>query len=163
MQPPRTYDTPSAVPTENQLRIVLGENNADLATTLCLLLEAEPDMRCVASVSSTREVLRVAEELAPNAFVLDLSLDDGSSLPLISALRERLPRAAIVVFTGYKNPLLNEQCVRAGANAVVVKTGEIDELTAALRCAADKGRTAGQAGSSDDSPATSVADHIAGG
>jgi ActR/RegA family two-component response regulator len=38
-----------------------------------------------------------------------------------------------VVFTGYKNPALNEQCVRAGANAVVVKTGEIDELTGALR------------------------------
>jgi two-component system response regulator DesR len=115
------------------LQVVIGENNADLATTLCMLLESEPDMRCVASVSSTQEVLRAAEEHSPNAFVLDLSLDDGSSLPLISRLRERLPQAGIVVFTGYKNALLNEQCVRAGANAVVVKTGEIEELTGALR------------------------------
>ncbi len=90
-------------------------------------------MRCVASVASTSAVLAAAEQHAPNAFVLDLSLDDGSSLPLISTLRERLPHAGIVVFTGYKNDALNEQCVRAGANAVVVKTGEIDELTGALR------------------------------
>ncbi len=79
--------------------------------------------------------------------------------PLISALRERLPRAAIVVFTGYKNPLLNEQCVRAGANAVVVKTGEIDELgccaalQAKLRRVAPRARLA----RADDGPATSVA------
>ena len=124
---------------DTALQIVVGENNSDLATTLCLLLETEPDMRCVATVSSSSEVLRAAEAHAPNAFVLDLSLDDGSSLPLITTLRERLPKAAIVVFTGYRNPVLSEQCVRAGADAVVVKTGEIDELTGALRRAARQG------------------------
>jgi DNA-binding NarL/FixJ family response regulator len=118
---------------ERMLRILVGENNADLAMTLTLLLDAEPDMRCVVTASSVGAVLRAVEEHEPNAFVLDLSLDDGSSLPLIKILRERIPNAAIVVFTGHKNELLNEQCVRAGANSVVVKTGDFDELSAALR------------------------------
>src|ERR1035441_2913262 len=39
------------------LRLVIGENNADLAVTLTLLLNAEPDIRCVATVSSTTAVL----------------------------------------------------------------------------------------------------------
>ncbi len=134
-------DVQSAANSHAALQIVIGENNQDLAVTLCMLLETEPDMRCVASVGSASAVLRAAEEHSPNAFVLDLSLDDGSSLPLISTLRERLPRAAIIVFTGYKNEMLNEQCVRAGANAVVVKTGEIRELTDALRRAAPPGAT----------------------
>lgn len=118
------------------LRIVIGENNADLAVTLSLLLETEPDMNCVATASSSRGVLQAVDEHAPNAIVLDLSLDDGPSLPLISDLRQRLPKAAIVVFTGHKNPMLNQQCMQAGADAVVVKTGEIEELTGALRQAA---------------------------
>jgi two-component system, NarL family, invasion response regulator UvrY len=118
------------------LRILIGENNSDLAMTLNLLLDAEPDMRCVSTVSSGKAVLQAVEEHAPNAFILDLSLDDGSSLPLLGTLRQRLPAAAIVVFTGHKNELLNEQCMRAGANSVVVKTGEFEELTAALRNAA---------------------------
>jgi DNA-binding NarL/FixJ family response regulator len=122
-----------------ELRIVVGENNADLAMTLTLLLDAEPDMRCVVTASSVAAVVRAVDEHAPNAFVLDLSLDDGSSLPLIKILRERLPSAAIVVFTGHKNELLNQQCVRAGANCVVVKTGDFDELSAALRRAAKHG------------------------
>ncbi len=144
MEPRSTRDARGLPLSEGALQIVVGENNEDLATTLCLLLETEPDMRCVANVSSNSAVLRAVEEHAPNAFVLDLSLDDGSSLPLISTLRERLPRAAIVVFTGHKNELLNEQCMRAGANAVVVKTGEIEELTGALRRAVRECGTQGE-------------------
>jgi len=122
-----------------KLRILIGENNADLATTLSMLLDEESDMHCVATASSAAAVLRALDEHAPNAFILDLSLDDGSSLPLIGTLRQRLPQAAIVVFTGHRNALLSEQCVRAGANSVVVKTGEFAELTAALRTAAQGG------------------------
>jgi len=128
------------------LRIVIGENNADLAVTLGLLLDAEPDMRCVATGGSAAAVLAAADEHAPNAFILDLSLDDGPSLPLISALRERLPSAAIVVFTGHKNELLKEYCLRAGADALVVKSGDFEELTATLRRVVGSARTAGGAG-----------------
>ncbi len=118
------------------LRIVIGENNSDLATTVCLLLESEPDMCCCATAASGSAVLAAIEQHTPNAFILDLSLDDGPSLPLISKLRERVPEAVIVVFTGYRNHALNEQCLRAGANDVVVKSGDIDALIQALRRAA---------------------------
>lgn len=118
------------------LRIVIGENNADLALTLALLLDAEPDMMCVATAASARAVLAAVDEHAPNAFILDLSLDDGPSLPLIAVLRGRLPTAVIVVFTGHKNELLKEHCLKAGADALVVKAGEFEELTRALRGAA---------------------------
>ena len=106
--------------------------------TLVLLLEDTEDIRCVARASSNKAVMEALELHAPNAFVLDLSLDDGSSLPLIAKLRERLPAAAIVVYTGHKSTLLEQQCLKAGADAMVVKGGEIEELTDALRRAAQR-------------------------
>jgi DNA-binding NarL/FixJ family response regulator len=118
------------------LRIVVGENNADLALTLALLLDAEPDMMCVATAASASAVLAAVDEHAPNAFILDMSLDDGPSLPLIALLRGRLPAAVIVVFTGHKNELLKQHCLQAGADALVVKDGEFEQLTVALRLAA---------------------------
>ncbi|MGA2563740.1 MAG: response regulator transcription factor [Steroidobacteraceae bacterium] len=124
--------------TEAPLRVLIGENNADLAMTLTFLLDESQDIRCVARASSNRAVLEAVEAHAPNAFVMDLSLDDGSSLPLIKQLRERLPAAAIVVYTGHKNTILEQQCLKAGADAVVVKGGDIEELTAALRRAAQQ-------------------------
>jgi DNA-binding NarL/FixJ family response regulator len=126
---------------ERALRVLIGENNSDLAMTLRLLLDDEPDMLCVSTAGSVSAVLRAVEEHAPNAFILDLSLDDGSSLSLIGVLRQRLPRSAIVVFTGHKNEWLDEQCLKAGANAVVVKTSDFEVLTAALRRAAAQGWT----------------------
>jgi DNA-binding NarL/FixJ family response regulator len=130
------------------LRIVIGENNADLALTLGLLLNAEPDMLCVATGATAGAVLSAVDEHLPNAFILDLSLDDGPSLPLISKLRERLPVAVIVVFTGHSNTLLKEHCLHAGADAEVVKSGEFEELTNTLRQAARAAEARGAAGQS---------------
>jgi DNA-binding NarL/FixJ family response regulator len=145
-------DIRNASRSEPSLRIVIGENNTDLATTVSLLLESEPDMSCCAAVSSASAVLGTLEEHSPNAFILDLSLDDGPSLPLISTLRARLPQAAIVVFTGYRNPMLNQQCLQAGANEVVVKTGDIDALIEALRRAASQGGAGQDAGAVKRAP-----------
>jgi DNA-binding NarL/FixJ family response regulator len=127
----------TTMPTPQQpLRLVIGENNADLALTLRFLLDAEPDISCLATVSSGTAVLAAIEAHSPNGFILDLSLDDGSSLPLIATLRARVPRAVIVVYTGHKNSMLDEQCLRSGADAVVLKSGDIDQLMAVLRQAA---------------------------
>lgn len=119
-----------------ELRLLIGENNEDLATTLSLLLDAEPGMKCVATAASAAGVLEALESARPNAFILDLSLDDGSSLPLIGALRQKLPGAVLIVHTGYRSDGLERQCLQAGADRVIVKTGDIDELIAALREAA---------------------------
>jgi DNA-binding NarL/FixJ family response regulator len=133
------------------LRIVIGENNPDLALTLALLLDAEPDMRCVATAASAGAVLAAVDEHSPNAFILDLSLDDGPSLPLIAVLRRRLPAAVIVVFTGHKNELLKEHCMQAGADALVVKASDFEDLTVALRLAAQAAvaRASGGSGPGD--------------
>jgi len=101
-----------------------------------MLFDAEPDIQCVAVAASGAAVLAALEAHSPNGFVLDLSLDDGSSLPLIATLRQRAPRAVIVVHTGYRSDELERRCLQSGADEVVLKTGDIDALTAALRRAA---------------------------
>ena len=85
------------------LRLVIGENNADLAMTMGTAVRRRAGIHCVAIAASARAVLSALDAHSPDAFVLDLSLDDGSSLPLIAILRQRSADAAIVVFTGYKN------------------------------------------------------------
>jgi len=146
-------DTAASNAAPKPLRIVIAENNTDLAVTLGLLLDAEPDMQCVATGASASAVLSTLQQHSPNTFILDLSLDDGSSLPLIEKLRARLPKAVIVMFTGHKNELLKEHCLRAGADALVVKTGDFNELAATLRSAA-RGRETGDGGGA--APATGV-------
>ena len=121
------------VNTRTPWQIGLGENNTDLATTLAQLLDMQPDMRCAGTAPSCSAVLQLAQQLTVDAWLLDLALDDGSSLPLIPVLRGIHPPAVIVVVTGLQSAQLTQQCLSAGADAVLTKDGQIQTLFAALR------------------------------
>ncbi len=114
-------------------QIGLGENNTDLATTLAQLLDMQPDMRCAGTAASCSAVLQVAQQLTIDAWLLDLALDDGSSLALIPEPRGIHPPAVIVVVTGLKSAQLTQQCLSAGADAVLAKDGQIQTLLTVLR------------------------------
>lgn len=125
------------------IRIALGENQVDLATTLALLIDLQPDMVCVGHAASSPGVLALAQQHDPEAYVVDLMLDDGSATPLIRTLRERRPDCAIIVFSGRGDAGLAAQCVEAGCDATLVKDGQVAPLLQALRCAVG-GRRAGR-------------------
>ena len=113
--------------------IGVGENQVDLAQVLALLLDMQADMRCSGSAATCAGVLQLAQAAAIDGWLLDLTLDDGSSLPLIAALRAAHPRAAIVVMTGLCSAAIDTSCLSAGADAVVPKDGQVLRLLAALR------------------------------
>jgi DNA-binding NarL/FixJ family response regulator len=118
---------------DSPLRVALGENHPDLATTLAMLIDLQPDMACVGHGATAQAVLELAEKAAPQAYVLDLMLDDGSSIPLIRLLRERNAAALIGAFSGLDDPRLAEQCALAGCDATLAKDGQIAPLLQTLR------------------------------
>lgn len=122
---------------EKRLKILIGENHQDLAMTMRLLIDAEPDMECIAAAPTCEEVMQLAEAHHPDGFVLDLSLDDGSSIPLIRKLRDQLPDSVIVVFTGHDSAAISHACKSAGATAVFTKGERIDALVETLRYGED--------------------------
>ena len=116
-----------------QATIAIGENNADLAMTLGLLIDLQDDLRCIGYAATCTGLLALAEQSPANAYLVDLGLDDGSSVPAIQTLRSRQPGCVIIAFTGLENPLLAEQCQRAGCNATLEKNGDVTHLLATLR------------------------------
>jgi two-component system response regulator DesR len=116
-----------------KFRIAVGENHPDLAESLCMLIDFQPDMQAVGHGSSSADLLAIEERARPDAYVLDLSLDDGSSIPLMKTLRGQRADCVIIAYTGHSNPALSEQCQRAGCDLVLTKAGPVDELLGAIR------------------------------
>lgn len=116
-------------------RVAIGENHPDLAESLCMLLDFQDDLQSVGSGSSSEALLDLEQREKPDAFVLDLSLDDGSSIPLMKTLRAARPDCALIAYTGHSNPVLTEQCLKAGCDKVVTKAGPVEELLDAIRAA----------------------------
>lgn len=113
--------------------MLVVENNADLRQLLALTIDAEPDLRCIGSTGRAQGVVELARERRPDVVVMDLELDEGPSLPTARAIRESVPGASILVYSGHASPALAAQAQRFGVREYVAKGGDVEDLLAAIR------------------------------
>jgi DNA-binding NarL/FixJ family response regulator len=115
------------------LRIVVAEDNDDLRALMGPLINEEPDMCCVASTAYLEEVSPLIAQHQAEVAVLDLQLRGGSALPRLPSLCRDHPGTRFIMHSGHSNPELLRKAREAGAVAYVIKSGDIDELIAAIR------------------------------
>jgi two-component system response regulator RegA len=72
---------------------------------------------------------------APPYAVVDLRLNDGNGIEVISALKEKRPDARAVVLTGYGNIATAVTAVKLGAIDYLSKPADADDVYAALTAA----------------------------
>ena len=87
------------------------------------------------------------ETASPAFAVVDMRLDDGNGLDVISALKRRRPDARAIILTGYGNIATAVNAVKLGAVDYLSKPVDADDVVAALL--ALDGRKRRAAGKSD--------------
>ena len=116
------------------LRVLIAENHRDLSDIMSQLLDTEPDMRCVGQVAAAGDVVAAARRTEADAVILDLMLQGGSGLPLVTELAEALPSLRIIVFSGVAfSEEVAREAKRRGACAFVTKGADFDVLLKAVR------------------------------
>lgn len=95
----------------------------------------------VTAAESCARALLMARRAKPQLIVLDLLLQDGTSLDIIAALRAEVPAAQIVVMTGHASLDTAIEAMRAGAYNYVVKPCGVDALIAAGQVKPQRVRT----------------------
>jgi PAS domain S-box-containing protein len=89
-------DAPAQEPPAARQRVLLVEDDADLAGVLLELLgERGLDVRCVSTLDDARAVAAEPVDLV----LLDLHLPDGNGMDLVAPVRERQPDVPIVAFS----------------------------------------------------------------
>jgi len=72
-------------------------------------------------------------QLSPPAYaVVDMRLDDGCGLDIISALKQQRPDARAIILTGYGNIATAVSAVKLGAVDYLVKPADADDVVSAL-------------------------------
>lgn len=118
---------------EKSIRVLVAENHRDLSDVIATIIDSEPDMRCVGQVSCANEVVSTARDKGAGVVVLDLMLQGGSSINLISDLVAELPGLRIVVFSGLANDEVVRETLHRGASAFVTKGSDLNVLLTELR------------------------------
>ncbi len=86
----------------------------------------------VTTAESVADGLAQLETMSPAFAVVDMRLEDGNGLDVISALKRRRPDARAIILTGYGNIATAVNAVKLGAVDYLSKPVDADDVVAAL-------------------------------
>jgi two-component system, response regulator RegA len=86
----------------------------------------------VTTAESVADGLTQLETASPAFAVVDMRLEDGNGLDVISALKRRRPDARAIILTGYGNIATAVNAVKLGAVDYLSKPVDADDVVAAL-------------------------------
>ena len=116
------------IPGERSLLIV--EDDQSFSQRLAKALEQRGFI--VTTADSVAEGLLQVEKAAPAYAVVDMRLNDGNGLDVISALKSRRPDARAIILTGYGNIATAVAAVKEGAVDYLAKPADADAIEQAL-------------------------------
>jgi len=119
----------------------MGTMAGFLATVL--ICDDEPSLRELIRVSldgpyqfveadDGEESLEIARRVRPDVIILDMMMPRRNGLEVLSALRREQPFAETAVIVLTAQPATREEALSAGADVVMVKPFEPDEISAAV-------------------------------
>jgi two-component system response regulator NreC len=118
------------------IRIVLADDHPLMRRSLRQLLDNEDGVDVVAEADDLTTVLRHVRGHLPHVLVLDLGMQNGTSIDAIRGLRRQVPSTEIVVVTMDGSPAYAQRTLDAGAIGFVVTEFADVELPQAVRRAA---------------------------
>jgi len=114
-------------------RVLLVDDHALLRTGVANIINQEPDLRVVAEAGNGVEALEAYDRHHPDVTLLDLRMPVMEGVEVVQRLRERDPRARVIVLTTYDTDEEISRALRAGAKAYVLKDIAADALIACIR------------------------------
>lgn len=131
---PQSIDHKAEKASDKMKRVLIVEDPRTDVDTLAMVLDREPDLRVAGQTSSVAE----CRNLVPDGKGFDVAivepfLLDGQGIGLIEELRRSCPHVPMLVLARSLDPLDHERALKAGADAVLSKSANLDEIISALR------------------------------
>jgi DNA-binding NarL/FixJ family response regulator len=114
-------------------RVLVVDDAANLRELLTLLLDTEDDFEVIGTASDGQQALAVAEALVPDIILLDLAMPVMDGMQALPLLREIVPTARIVIFSGFERAGLVDEALDVGADAYLEKGASVMQLVHLLR------------------------------
>jgi DNA-binding NarL/FixJ family response regulator len=115
------------------IRVLLVDDNDDLAEALAMIIEDEPDMTCVHRLNSADELMPTLDKHRPDVVLLDLSMPGRDPLDALGEASSAFPDVRIIMLSGYQDPALMDTALERGAWSYVCKSGDIAEILKSVR------------------------------
>ncbi len=120
----------------NATAVMIVDDHPAVREGLSSMLHVEPGLATVALAASAREALAEAVRFRPAVVVVDYHLPDEDGLALCLRLKAGPTPPAVLLYSAFADDTLTVLAVIAGADGLVSKTADPDDVVAAVAAVA---------------------------
>ena len=124
-------------PARASVRVIVVDDHPAVREGIRAMLASEPDLDPVAVTATAREAVLMAERIRPEVMVLDFHLPDEDGLSLCLRLKGTAAPPAALIYSAFADEHLVTLAAIAGADALMSKAADPDELCDTIRALAE--------------------------
>jgi DNA-binding NarL/FixJ family response regulator len=114
------------------IRVLLADDDEAFVASLRELIDEQPELGVVGTARNGLEAIEQADELDPDAVVIDLHMPLLDGVTAVARLRRDHPSLCLIALTGDEAPALHKAVKDAGADGVLLKSQLVDGLVERL-------------------------------
>ena len=118
------------------IRTLVVDDHAVVRKGVAKILSDEADIEVVGEAADYPEIRRRLKDIACDVLVLDVQLPGKNGLEIARALKDELPRLAILMLSSYPEDQYAVRALRAGARGYLNKSAAPERLVEAVRALA---------------------------
>jgi two-component system chemotaxis response regulator CheB len=117
------------------IRVLLADDDGPFLDALSPLIERQPELAVIGTALDGLAAIELADELSPDAVVIDLHMPRLDGVSAVARLRRDHPSMCVIALTGDEHPALHDAVTEAGADAVLMKDEFVEVLVERLAAA----------------------------
>jgi DNA-binding NarL/FixJ family response regulator len=118
------------------VRVLLADDDTAFLASLQPLIDQQPELTVVGTAENGLSAIELADEVAPDAVVIDLHMPLLDGVSAVARLRKDHPNLCLIALTGDPDQELHQAVRDAGADGVLLKgdlVGTLVERLAAIK------------------------------
>jgi two-component system, NarL family, nitrate/nitrite response regulator NarL len=113
---------------EPQIRVLVADDDASFLRALQELIDRQPELAVIGEAADGLEAIELADNLDPDAVVIDLHMPLLDGVTAAARLRRDHPHLCLIALTGDEAPALHRAVREAGADEVLLKSELVEGL-----------------------------------
>jgi DNA-binding NarL/FixJ family response regulator len=115
------------------VRVLLADDDPAFLESLRRLIDEQPMLGVAGTASDGLQALELADQVDPDAVVIDLHMPLLDGVTAVARLRRDHPSLCVIALTGDREQRLHRAVKEAGADAVLLKEDFVETLMDRLR------------------------------
>jgi len=124
---------------ESSIRVLIADDDVGFLDSLRELIDRQPELHVIGAAANGLEAIELADQLEPDAVVLDLHMPLLDGVSAAARLRRDHPSICLIALTGDGAPALHTAVREAGADEVLLKDELVGGLLERLTTARNRG------------------------